>query len=1491
MGEKIAQTAPRTLPEPSGTSRIVNLHPVPYGFSYPDLPILARREDILKALKDHQALVVQGGTGSGKTTQLPKFLLDADMAATGLIGVTQPRRIAALSIADRLRQETGRPELIGSKIRFQEDLPKGTLVKVMTDGILLQEFRRDPLMRQYACIILDEAHERSLNVDILLGIFRRLLPRRPEFRLIVTSATLDADRFAKYLGGAFAPEPARAQDADDDEEDPPAGNRGAAPKFQAPKAAPAASAAANPAPPALPGSPHYSVPVVEVEGRQFPVSLEYWDISGKEADETGEDDAPVRAFPPVEAAAIAIRELQARRPDNLLCFLPTEKEINELHRELERDLGRDFSILPLYSRLAPADQKKVFTEGGRPKIILATNIAETSLTIPGIGYVVDTGLARISRYHAQTKIQGLPIERISQASARQRAGRAGRVKPGTCVRLYSEADFNERIDFTEPEVLRSNLANVVLHLLALGLDVDTFPFPDPPAPAALKGAFRQLHELGAVDGPGSDARLTAEGLKLSRLPVDVAIGKILLKASDFDVLQPALIIAAGITVQDPRIIPREEPEKGKATGLHRRFEDPRSDFLGVLAMWVWIHRNWGDRFTQRKLRALCVENFISYNRVREWMDLTDQFCRLLKVTLDPAQIKFDEGKSDALHKAILAGFLPFLGRKKPEDVSYRLAGDKEAFIHPGSALAKRKPEWIVAGEVRQTSRVYIYRAAEIKPAWVEEIAGDACKRTYASIAWNPERGFVEALERVTYKGFAIRQDRRVNYESVAPEECAEIFWREGVLRDGTGAPFPFRDANLKVLESLASLESKARVRGLVPDEETQAHWYQSRAPGVASRIGLQRFLKDAGGDGVGGGPAAGAQILTFTMKDWAAALEGGDWEVWAAGGAAGAAIAKAAQAHRDPDRPGAHVIHRLFPDRLRSGSSTYRLGYRFDFGDPLDGISIETDPEGLAALDVNALFQGIPGWRKWIWEFCLERLGAKASQAARPLVAELAVAWESLVERPSPPDAPPPGASPAVALALALASRTETASQPLSLPTVWPAHLQIHVFVRGTTGRRFLLHLDPACGGAEAFAASRRLLCGEASASRPWGEWSAAVTADLGGIPPALSWRGLAYGADPLAFTALPGAFPGSAGSGANASGAKSPGACGWFADVREADFHRALAEARSGLSGKPGATRILAGADTAPPPRDPKFHASLVSFFTKRLQVLLDAWSCPDRMRKETSALRELLARAILPSLYLAEYGADALIRAEKELPPPRPPALAKPGTQVKSLASLGQAVTRGGESPAWSLAALCLGAATISRAAFAEWFRFLAQPPLDSKSAIGDLIAKVSSYPEWEEMLLSPYHAAWASRVLEDSLPVDLRKDSVPSANASFDPFPGGEAELLSAWKESRASAERIRKGAKALRDRFCARLTGFGQSVAGLPKDMRAALDALDKPLPWTAKAEAELELELYLNKMTGKAGAAVEAKAKAKADPVDQQREVKRIQDLSGRFKKL
>lgn len=1427
---------------------------MPYSFTYPDLPILARKDDILEALRGHQAVVVQGGTGSGKTTQLPKFLMEAGLGeplqpltadpantagapslkpaaappwpVSGIIGLTQPRRIAALTIADRLRQETGRPELIGAKIRFHEDVPEGCRVKVMTDGILLQEFRRDPLLRRYACIVLDEAHERSLNVDILLGIFKSVLPRRPEFRLMVASATLDADRFASFL----AP------------------------------------------------SPDKKAPVIEVEGRQFPVNLEYWDISGKEAAEEGDDGedeggsgVPARAFPPVEAAAIAIRELQARKADNLLVFLPTEKEINELQRELEKDLGKAFLILPLYSRLAPGDQKKVFSESDRPKIILATNIAETSLTIPGIGYVVDTGLARISRYHAQTKIQGLPIERVSQASARQRAGRAGRVKPGTCVRLYSEADFNERPAFTEPEVLRSNLANVVLHLLALGLEVETFPFPDPPAPAALKGAFRQLHELGAIDGPGLDARLTPEGRRMSKLPVDVALGKILLKAGDFGVLEPAVVIAAGITVQDPRFLPRDEPERGKAVGLHRRFEDPRSDFTGVLALWAWIHRNWGERWTQRKLRVLCTENFLSYNRVREWMDLADQFSRLLRIELDPAKLKFEEVASDSLHKAILSGFLAFLGRRKPEDTAYRLAGDKEAFIHPGSALAKRRPEWIVAGEVRQTSRTFIYRAAEIKPAWVEDVAPEMCKKSYGNVAWNPERGFVEAVERVSFKGFAIRQDRRVNYESVAPEECAEIFWREGVIRGAAGAPFPFREANQRVLASLAGLESKARARNLVPDEDALAHWYRSHAPGVASRVGLESFLK-----------AAPAGALEFSHRDWAGGLESGEWEAWMPGSAGG----------ESPRAGGSdHVLHRLFPDRFRAAGLAYRLGYRFDYGDPLDGISLELDPAGLAAITMPRLLAGIPGWRKWIWDYVLERLPAKAAEAARPRAAGLASAWENLASEWDQSDSG--DASPAAFLSRALAAEADIGAP--SLPVSWPSYLQIHVFAAGPAGRRFLLHLDPSWGDADLFLAVRKLLAG--AAEKPWGAWLPGHLADWGEVMRALPWRGFAYGPDPLGASAGPAPQPGvSAGArGAETRGpearhaaAPEPPACGWFASAAEAAFHQRLASAYASAAAAPQASI------------DAKTLAALRALFAKRLQALLDAWSMPDAARAATARAREALAGRILPGYWLAAFGADALARAEKDLPPPRPPALAKPGAQVKSLAALGQAVGKSGSSNAWAGAALTLGAGFVSRECFTAWFQAFAQPAAEAriqgKGGVSDLLAKASSLEAWDSLLVSPFPAARFALTWAADLP------GLPKLPDARFPWAAEESAARAEAEADRARAEAIRKGAKSLRDRFCARLSAAGMSVAGLPKDPRSALDALDQNLPWTRKLEAQVEFESFLLRQAVKAGPAKAPQAKPvspkgpgtgageSAQPGRNQ-EDQRLKDLSGRFRKL
>lgn len=1448
---------PRDPPGPPGKA-------VGFAFAYPDLPIMAGREAIIKALSENQTLVVQGGTGSGKTTQLPKFLLEAGYSERGLIGMTQPRRIAALSITDRLRQETQQPHLIGSKIRFLDDVPAGARVKVMTDGILLQEFRRDPLLRRYSCIILDEAHERSLNVDILLGILKQILPRRKDFRLVVTSATLDAQRFSEYLGKA---------------------------------------------------------PIVEVEGRQYPVTIEYWDPQGGgEGDDPEGEETPSRAIPPVEAAYMAIRDLQRRRPDNLLCFLPTEKEINELHRELERDMGKAFAILPLYSRLGPADQKKVFQESHLPKIILATNIAETSLTIPGIGYVVDTGLARISRYHPQTKIQGLPIERISQASARQRAGRAGRVKAGVCIRLYGEAEFSERAEFTEPEILRSNLANVVLQLLALGLSVENFPFPDPPVPAALKGAFRQLHELGAVDGPGLDAALTEEGLKLSRLPVDVALGKILLKASDFNCLPPALILAAGVTIQDPRFLPKEEPDRGKAALLHRRFEDPRSDFIGLLALWIWIHKEW-DSMSQGKLRRLCLANYLSYNRVREWMDLAEQFARLLKVTSDSRAIRVSDLDPDAIHKAILAGFLPFLARKKPEDVSYRLAGDKEAFIHPGSSLGKRKPEWIVAGEVRQTSRTFIYRACEIKPAWVEEIAPDACKRAYFNIAWNPDRGFVEAVERLSYKGFVLRQDRRVNYESVAPEECAEIFWREGVIRGSAGAPFPFRDKNQAVLDALAALERKVRVRGLVPDEDALAHWYRERAPEVTSRIRLERFLrglpvdgddreggnrdprgstglpgsvppglpgpaskeKDKDGDGRLGPPQGGSQppapagalprshTLEFSIDDWAAALASIESATWLPTPAA--ASGKTWKA--------LHPLQRLFPDALEHVGRRYPLSYRFDFGDPGDGITVETDLEGLASLSLPALFHGIPGWRAWIWDWAMEKLPAKVRQQALDLRPDLAKAWLQAIPSQlqaqataagSPAaDASDPVPSPASALALLLADTLESIGLGLTFPATWPSYLSIHILVKSANGRRFLMHADPSAGDTEWFAAARRLAFGETAMEKSFEDWTAWAMQNFGLVPTPLTWRGLAFGA----------LIPGSSGvSGNTATPTAGPGprpapACGFFSDLDEAVFHRNLVQTAPAFSLQPEAAR-----------------KPLASFFAKRLQSILDAWSTPDKFRKETAALRDNLAASRLPGLFLDAYGhQDALLRAEKETPPTRA-TLPKAGSQVKTLSALGQAVTRGQDSGNWTGAALALHAAWLSREAFASWYVFFAQPPLSARADINDILREVTSLKGWEEILTSPYHSAWAVTVLQDRIPGDKLQAQTASEAAWTPPEPGGLETLGKRWEKARAREEAIRKGSKGLRDRFAGRFAALGQAPGGLPQELRDAMETLDKGGPWGPKAQAAIALELHLNRTAGRAGGAgVKAVSGAKPDPVAVERKDQLIKGLSGRFKKL
>jgi RNA helicase HrpA len=1091
--------------------------PSDFRFAYPELPVSERRDEVMAALAKHRVVIVEGGTGSGKSTQLPKIMLEAGLLRQGLLGVTQPRRIAALALTDRLREETGAKQLIGSQIRFHEDMPEGARVKVMTDGVLLQEYRRDPYLRRYDALVLDEAHERSLNIDILLGVGLMLCRKRADFKLVVASATLDAERFQRY----FADTPGGAG-------------------------------------------------LLRVEGRQYPVRIEYRDPGNGEEEEPEEDAPPnPRALAgqagrkrvsdtlsPVEAAAAAIRELIQSKPDDLLCFLPTEKEIHELARELEKDLADRCVILPLYGRLAPGDQKRVYQRHHRPKVVLATNIAETSLTLPGIAYVVDTGTARISRYHPQTRIQGLPIEKIAQASAAQRAGRAGRVKPGLCIRLYGEDDLKSRPEWPEPEILRGNLTNAVLQLLSLRLPVLDFPFLDPPAPAALKGAYRRLQELGAVVDEGETMQLTDEGWRMSRLPVDAALAKILLTAQTYRTLPSAMVVAAGLTVQDVRITPNEEPERGKAVGLHRRFDDPQSDFLALLKLWAFLQREWRDGFSQRRLRRLCEDNYLSYMRVREWMDLVEQFSRLLAprpgkrgevadMSLpsandlgSPYDIDLAKLDTDALHKALLSGFLAHLARRRRDEPGYRLVGDKEAFIHAGSGLAKRRPEWIVAGEVRQTSRTFIQRACEIQPTWVEEVAPDAVKRSYGDIAWNPERGFVEAVERVSYRNFTLRQDRRIDYARVDAAACAALFWQEAVIHNQNAGPFAFMAHNQAVLATLAGHEAKVRRRDLSPGDDTLLAWYLDRAPEVHSRVTLQRFLEKSTPSLPT--PHSALHLKPEDFEPVEACAEWQKWRAWT----------------KVPGlKPPAHVLESLFPDHINAGSAKVRLAYRFDFGQELDGLSIEAPLQTLPDLNPNQLWLAVPGWRLWIFQAALEKLATKEAERIQAKAEEIFDAWQKRME--------PGTLTPAQAYADAVAAVLPDMPQAIpSWPAVWPHHLRLKLFFTAANGRRLLLAIDPGMGMAEWALSAAEQLYGKTYASRPYADVLAEARQAWADAPPSLKAHG-------LRLAPLPPANPGTSPGTSHTGYPEKPSftAYAWRRDGVEAEWDEAMAAAQPPLS------------------------------------------------------------------------------------------------------------------------------------------------------------------------------------------------------------------------------------------------------------------------------------------------------------------------------------
>ncbi len=760
----------------------------------PELPVTQRREDIAAAIRDHQVVIVAGETGSGKTTQIPKICLELgrgqpgrrgkDGKRGGIIGHTQPRRIAARSVAERIASELGTElgDLVGYQVRFTDRTSKASRVKVMTDGILLAELQRDRQLAKYDTIIIDEAHERSLNIDFLLGYLRQLLPKRPDLKLIITSATIDPERFAAHFSDRF-------------------------------------------------GQP---APIIEVTGRTYPVEVRYRPlIADSDPDSLdGEGETVVRDQ--TEAIVDAVKELSGEGPGDILVFLPGEREIRDTADALgDLNLRNRLDIVPLYSRLSAAEQHKVFQAHTGRRVVLATNVAETSLTVPGIRYVVDTGVARISRYSVRTKVQRLPIEAISQASANQRSGRCGRVEAGIAVRLYSEEDFAGRPEFTDPEILRTNLASVILQMTSLGLgEVGRFPFVEPPDKRNVSAGVQLLEELGALaPATGRAPRLTRLGRRLARLPIDPRLGRMILEAEQQGCLREVLVIAAALSLQDPRERPAEM--QAQADQQHARFKADGSDFLTWLNLWRYVKEQQRE-LSSSAFRRMCKKEFLNYLRVREWQDFESQLrqvCKEMKVEIGhPADLP----DADGIHQALLSGLLSQIGlleeRTKDQRGMREYLGARGAkfAIFPGSGLHRKNPQFVMAGELVETSRLWARQNAAIKPEWAERLGKDLVKRTYSEPHWSKKRAAVMAFERVTLYGVPLVADRPVNYGSIDQPLARELFIRHALVYGEWHTRHKFYDKNLALLQEAEELEHRARRRDLVVDEHTLFDFYDAR---------------------------------------------------------------------------------------------------------------------------------------------------------------------------------------------------------------------------------------------------------------------------------------------------------------------------------------------------------------------------------------------------------------------------------------------------------------------------------------------------------------------------------------------------------------------------------------------------------------------------------------------------------------------------------------
>lgn len=823
------------------------------------LPVSQRKAEIQKLLSEHQVIVVAGETGSGKTTQLPKMCLELGFGNLGMIGHTQPRRIAARSVAARIAEEleTELGDLVGYKVRFNDQISDDTQIKLMTDGILLAEIQNDRFLNQYSCLIIDEAHERSLNNDFILGYLKQLLPRRRDLKLIITSATIDVERFSKHFNNA---------------------------------------------------------PIIEVSGRTYPVEVRYRPV----AEEDDQDQ--------LQGILNAVDELQAEGRGDILIFMNGEREIRDTAEALQKQNLKHTEILPLFARLSAQEQNKIFHPSGLNRIVLATNVAETSLTVPGIKYVIDPGTARISRYSYRTKVQRLPIEPISQASANQRKGRCGRVSEGICIRLYSEEDFNSRPEFTDPEILRTNLASVILQMTALGLDdIEAFPFVDAPDKRHIQDGIKLLEELGAFEivrtKSGEKRQLTAAGRQLSQLPVDPRLAKMLLSAVAQGALHEVMIIVAALSIQDPRERPQEKQQASDEK--HRRFADKKSDFLAFLNLWRYLQEQQKE-LSKNQFRRQCQKDFLNYLRIREWQDIYHQ----IRLTVREMGLPINSEKSEyqQIHTALLSGLLSHIGLKEAEKQQYLGARNAHFAIFPNSVLFKKQPKWVMAAELVETSKLWGRMVAEIEPEWIEPLAEHLIKKSYSEPRWSKSRGEVIADEKVTLYGVPIVAARPVNYGSIDPTVSREIFIQSALVEGDWNTKHKFFKENQRLVREVEELEHKSRRRDILVDDRTLFEFYDQRiGTEVVSQKHFDTWWKKA--------QQKDPELLNFERSF----LINDDAE---------------------------QVSKLDFPNFWHQGNLKLKLTYQFEPGSDADGVTVHIPLPLLNQVEMTGFDWQIPGLRE-----------------------------------------------------------------------------------------------------------------------------------------------------------------------------------------------------------------------------------------------------------------------------------------------------------------------------------------------------------------------------------------------------------------------------------------------------------------------------------------------------------------------------------------------